>query len=239
MNGVLPPAASTHAGAIDAVLAHEHWLMLALFAGWAIYFVYVLLRYRSGRHPRADRDGTHGRVAILVFGGVVIAEAVILVGSALPLWFARMAPPRPDASAVVIRVVGQQFAWNIHYPGPDGRFGETSLALVDDTNPVGLDRSSPFGKDDLVTPGELHLPVNRPVIIELSSKDVVHSFGIPAMRVKQDVIPGLGSSVWFTPSMTGEFEVVCSQLCGAGHYRMRAVVTVETEDAYQRFLRGQ
>ena len=76
------------------------------------------------------------------------------------------------------------------------------------------------------------------MIIEFSSKDVIHSFGIPAMRVKQDVIPGLNSSVWFTPTMAGEFEVACSQLCGAGHYRMRAVVTVESDDAFRKFLDG-
>ena len=83
---------------------------------------------------------------------------------------------------------------------------------------------------------ELHLPIGRPVIIELSSKDVIHSFGIPAMRVKQDVVPGLRSSIWFTPTMTGDFDVACSQLCGSGHYRMRAVITVESEAEFRKFL---
>lgn len=236
MSPLLPPAASAHAAAIDSMLLHVHWMVLGLFAGWSIYFIYVLVRYRSGRQPRAFREGTRGGVAIFIFAGVVVSEAVLLVGSALPLWFDRTIPPRPDGTAVVIRVVAQQFAWNVHYPGPDGRFGESKLALVSDDNPVGLDRSSPFGADDVVTTGELHVPLNRPVIIELSSKDVIHSFGIPAMRVKQDVIPGAGSSVWFTPTMTGQFEVACSQLCGAGHYRMRAIVTVETEQAFRAFL---
>jgi cytochrome c oxidase subunit 2 len=239
MTRFLPLAASAHASAIDAVLEHVHLMMLALFVGWLIYFAYVLIRYRSGRHPEAEREGTRGRLAVLVFAGVVVAEATLLVGSALPLWFERTRTARPEAGAVVIRVVAQQFAWNIHYPGPDGRFGDTSPAFVSDENPVGLDRSSPSGKDDVVTTGELHLPVNRPVIIELSSKDVIHSFGIPAMRVKQDVIPGAGSSVWFTPTVAGQFEVACSQLCGAGHYRMRAVVTVEPDDAFRKFLGGR
>ncbi len=239
MNRFLPPSASAHAPSIDAMLWHVHWMVLGLFAGWAIYFAYVLLRYRSGRQPRAVREGTRGGIAVFIFAGVVISEAVLLVGSALPLWFQRTVMPAPDGGTVVIRVVAQQFAWNIHYPGPDGRFGETSLALVSDDNPIGLDRSSPFGKDDLVTTGELHVPINRPIIIELSSKDVIHSFGIPAMRVKQDVIPGLNSSVWFTPTKAGEFEVACSQLCGAGHYRMRAVVTVESDEAYRQFQAGR
>lgn len=236
MSPLLPPAASAHAAAIDSMLLHVHWMVLGLFAGWSIYFIYVLVRYRSGRQPHAFREGTRGGVAIFIFAGVVVSEAVLLVGSALPLWFERTIPPRPDGTAVVIRVVAQQFAWNVHYPGPDGRFGESKLALVSDDNPVGLDRSSPFGADDVVTTGELHVPLNRPVIIELSSKDVIHSFGIPAMRVKQDVIPGAGSSVWFTPTMTGQFEVACSQLCGAGHYRMRAIVTVESAQAFRAFL---
>jgi cytochrome c oxidase subunit II len=236
MTRLLPASASAHAPAIDAMLLHVHWMVLGLFVGWAIYFAYVLVRYRSGRQPHAFRQGTRGGIAIFIFAGVVVSEAVLLVGSALPLWFERTATPKPSGEAVVIRVIAQQFAWNVHYPGADGRFGETSLALVSDENPVGLDRSSPFGKDDLVTTGELHLPINRPVIIELSSKDVIHSFGIPAMRVKQDVIPGAGSSVWFTPTMAGQFEIACSQLCGAGHYRMRAVVTVESDDAFRKFL---
>ena len=239
MTSLLPPSASAHAPAIDAVLLHVHWMVLGLFAGWLAYFAYVLLRYRSGRQPHAFRQGTRGGVAIFIFAGVVVSEAVLLVGSALPLWFERTTAARPEADAVVVRVVAQQFAWNVHYPGPDGRFGDTSLALVSDENPVGLDRSSPFGKDDVVTTGELHLPVHRPVIIELSSKDVIHSFGIPAMRVKQDVIPGAGSSVWFTPTTTGQFEVACSQLCGAGHYRMSAAVTVESEDAFREFQSGR
>ena len=236
MKPYLPPAASVHAPAIDGMLAHVHEMMLVLFAGWLIYFIYVLFRDRSGRNPVANPAGTRGRVAVMIFAGVVIAEATLLIGSALPLWFTRTGPPPAAESPLIIRVVAQQFQWNVHYSGLDGRFGATDMSLITDTNPVGVDRKSPGGADDLVAPGDLHLPVNRPVIIELSSLDVIHSFGIPAMRVKQDVIPGVGSSVWFTPTQTGEFEVACSQLCGAGHYRMRAVVTVESEAAFRAFL---
>jgi len=236
MSKFLPPAASAHAGALDSMLLHVHWMVLGLFAGWTAYFLYVLWRYRSGRHPRASREGTRGGVAIFVFVGVVVAEAVLLVGSALPLWFDRTATPTPGRDAVVVRVVAEQFAWNVRYPGADEQFGETKLDLVSQENAIGLDRNSPFGKDDIVLLGDLHLPVNRPAVIELSSKDMIHSFGVPAMRVKQDVIPGVRSFVSFTPTMTGEFEVVCSQLCGAGHYRMRAVITVESDEAFRKFL---
>jgi cytochrome c oxidase subunit 2 len=236
MNRFLPPAASAHASAIDSMLLHVHWMVLGLFIGWAVYFIYVLVRYRAGRHPHASPEGTRGGVAIFIFVGVVVAEAVLLIGSALPLWFDRISTPAVGDNAIVVRVVAEQFAWNVHYPGADREFGETKLALVGQDNPIGLDRGSKFGKDDVVLLGDIHLPVNRSVVIELSSKDMIHSFGVPAMRVKQDVVPGVRSFVSFTPTMTGEFEVVCSQLCGAGHYRMRAVITVESDAAFRKFL---
>ena len=181
--------------------------------------------------------GPRGRPALWTEIGVVVAEGVLLIAIALPIWFRQTsAPSTADPSSVVLRVVAEQFAWNIHYPGADGRFGETRLNLVSPTNPLGLDRSSPGGADDLVTLDDLHLPIGRPVEIQLSSKDVIHSFGVPAMRVKQDVMPGLLSPVWFTPTLAGQFDVACSQLCGLGHYRMRAVITVESETEYQAFL---
>jgi cytochrome c oxidase subunit 2 len=236
MDRFLPPAASAHASAIDSMMLHVHWMVLGLFIGWAVYFIYVLLRYRSGRNPRASREGTRGGVAIFIFVGVVVAEAVLLIGSALPLWFDRMSTPVPAGNAVVVRVVAEQFAWNVHYAGADQQFGEARLALVSQDNAIGLDRDSRFGKDDVVVLNDIHLPIGRPAVFELSSKDVIHSFGVPAMRVKQDVVPGVRTFASFTPTMTGEFEVVCSQLCGAGHYRMRAVITVEPEEAFRKFL---
>jgi cytochrome c oxidase subunit 2 len=168
-----------------------------------------------------------------------VAEAVLLIGSALPLWFDRTSTPMPGNDAIVVRVVAEQFAWNVRYPGADGQFGETKLDLVSQDNAIGLDRDAPFGKDDIVLLNDIHLPVNRPAVFELSSKDMIHSFGVPAMRVKQDVVPGVRSFVSFTPTMTGEFEVVCSQLCGVGHYRMRAVITVESDDAFRKFLANE
>ena len=232
----LPSAASAHAGAIDGMLDHVHVMMLVLFAGWAAYFLYVLVRFRRGAHPIANPQGTHGRLAIAVFAAVAIGEAVLLVGFGLPLWFERTAAAPSGGNPIVLRVVAEQFVWNVHYPGADGEFGDTSLPLITPTNPLGLDRASRFGKDDLVLLSEIHLPVNRPVVIQLTSKDVIHSFGVPAMRVKQDAVPGLRSPVWFTPTVAGEFEIACSQLCGLGHHRMRGVIKVESDDAYRKFL---
>src|SRR4029079_8417789 len=118
-----------------------------------------------------------------------------------------------DPAAVVVRIVAEQFVWNVHYPGADGQFGATSIALISPSNPLGLDRKSEFGRDDIMSAGALHLPMNRPVQIQLSSKDAIHSFGVPAMRVKQDAVPGVVTPVWFTPIATGAFDIACSQLC--------------------------
>ena len=231
-----PPLASSHAASVDHVMTLVHLLMLVLFVGWGTYFVFVLLRFRRARHPRANPASAQGRFALATEIGVVIAEAVLLVIFALPLWFERTSAQPTADGALVIRVVAEQFAWNVHYAGADGRFGETKLSLVTPTNSIGLDRQSPFGKDDIVLQNQMHLPVNRPVIVQLSSKDVIHSFGVPAMRVKQDANPGLSTPVWFTPTMTGQFDIACSQLCGLGHYRMVGVMTVESEDAFRKFL---
>jgi cytochrome c oxidase subunit 2 len=221
---------------IDLLMRLVHGLMLVLFAGWAIYFVYVLWRFRKRRQPRASYAGAKGTWAAGVEVGVIVAEGVLLVGFALPIWSSVTSAGPIEPNAVVVRVVAEQFVWNVHYPGADGEFGRTALDLITPTNPLGLDRASPAGKDDVVLLSEMHLPVGRPVVVHLSSKDVIHSFGVHAFRVKQDAIPGTRSMVRFTPASTGEFEIACSQLCGVGHHRMRGVITVESEDAFRAFL---
>jgi cytochrome c oxidase subunit 2 len=172
---------------------------------------------------------------MIVEVGVVIAEGVLLIGIALPVWFARTSA-QPSAGALEVRVVAEQFVWNVHYPGADGEFGTTTLSKVDPINPLGLDRDSPAGRDDVVVQNQLHVPGGRPVVIYLSSKDVIHSFGVPAMRVKQDAIPGQRVLVTFTPVVEGTYDIACSQLCGLAHYRMRAALVVESREAFERFL---
>ena len=158
-----------------------------------------------------------------VEGGVLVAEIVLLAFFSIPFWTRHVdAAPPPENEATVVRVVAEQFAWNVHYPGADGVFGRTDIRLVSPDNPLGLDRDEATGKDDVVVNGRLNLPIGKPVIVFLSSKDVIHSFGLPQMRVKQDAIPGIVQPVWFTPTKTGEWDIACSQLCGLGHYRMVA-----------------
>jgi cytochrome c oxidase subunit 2 len=239
MSRLLPPSASAHAADVDAVIVFVHLLMLMLAAGWGVYFVWVLIRFRRGRQPRVSDRTASARLALGIESAVVIVEGALLVVIALPVWYARTNAQPSSSSAVAVRVVAEQFAWNVHYPGVDGEFGATRLALVSGDNPIGLDRSSPHGSDDIVVINQLHLPIGRPVVVQLSSKDVIHSFGVPAMRVKQDAIPGLLAPVWFTPTQTGTFDIACSQLCGLAHFRMRGVVTVESPEAFQEFLRSE
>jgi len=238
MSGLLPIRASAEAAQVDAIILAVHGLMLALFIGWVLYFAWVLIRFRRRRQPLAQRDGARGRIALWVEIGVVIAEGALLIGLALPVWLNRISaqPTHPAAEPVSIRIVAEQFSWNVHYPGMDGRFGQTSLSLVSPDNPLGLDRRSAFGADDLVTVNQIHLPINHPAVIQLTSKDVIHSFGVPAMRVKRDAVPGLVAPVWFTPTMPGLFEIACSQLCGLAHFRMRGTIVVESDEAFQSFL---
>jgi cytochrome c oxidase subunit II len=236
----LPPAASAHAGDIDRLMVLVHWLMLVLFVGWGAFFVYVLVRFRSGRHPRARHAGLRGRWSTWIEGAVLAAEIVLLAFFSIPAWSARVDAFPSEADATVVRVVGEQFNWNIHYPGGDGRFGRTALDLVDPVdNPLGLDRTDPAAADDVTTVNALNLPVGRPVIVQLSSKDVVHSFALPQMRIKQDAIPGIVQPVWFTPTRTGEWEIVCSQLCGLGHYRMRGFYTIQAPADFEAWLTEQ
>jgi cytochrome c oxidase subunit 2 len=230
----LPVQASTHAADIDQMISIIHWLMLVLFVGWGAFFVYVLARFRRGRNPKASYAGTEGKLAKFAEIGVAVIEVVLLLFFAIPAWATRVGPP--PGQAVEVRVIGEQFAWNVQYPGADGRFGRREIKLVSTDNPIGLDRTDPNAKDDITTINQLNLPVDRPVLVHLSTKDVIHSFGLYEMRVKHDAVPGLEFPVWFVPNRIGEYEIVCSQLCGLGHYRMRGFVSVKSENDFRNWL---
>ena len=168
---------------------------------------------------------------------VVLIEAVLLLGFAIPLWAKRVNQFPPGKEALVVHVVAQQFSFNYHLPGPDGQFGRRDVGFVSNSNPLGLDPNDPAGKDDIVTTGELHVPVNRPVIAELSSKDVIHDFFLPSMRIAGDAIPGSLIPIWFTPIKTGTDEIICGQLCGLGHYGMKGTLVVDTPQDFQAWLK--
>jgi len=199
----LPEVASAHGAALDEINVLVHWLMLVLFVGWGAFFLYLLVRFRRGRNPAAEYRGIQTKAPKWMEGGVAAVEAVLLLAFSIPLWSERVDAFPAEEESTVVRLVGQQFAWNVHYPGPDGVFGATRVELVnEETNPLGLDRSDPAAADDVTNQNNLYLPVDRPAIIHLSSKDVIHSLMLNEMRVKQDAIPGVQIPAWFEPTVT-------------------------------------
>src|ERR1700692_2356010 len=233
----LPPNASEHGYQIDHIIEFSHWFMGALFVGWSVFFIFVLIRFRERRHPIADYQGVKSGISTHLEFSVVLIEAVLLIGFAIPLWAKRVNQFPETKDAILVHAVGQQFNWNFHLPGPDGEFGRRDVHLVTNSNPLGLDHNDPASKDDIVTLGELHVPVDRPVIIELSSKDVIHNFALVHMRIAQDAIPGSLIPMWFKPIKTGTYEIICGQLCGLGHYSMKGSVVVDTPEDYQAWLK--
>ena len=202
----LPISASEQGARIDWLIFYVHILMVVLFVGWITFFLYTILRFRKSRHPRADYAGVKTHASSYLEAAVAVIEVALLVGLSIPFWSWKVSAFPTEPNTVHVRVIAQQFAWNIHYPGPDGIFGRTDIKLVDEEkNPIGLDRKGdPHAKDDIVTLNQLHLPVNRPVIIEITTKDVIHSFFLPVMRVKQDAIPGMLIPIHFIPTKTSD-----------------------------------
>ncbi len=240
----LPLNASANGAEIDRVLILVHWLIFVLFIGWSIFLVVVLIRFRKKKNPKASYAGVRNRTSIYVEIGIALFEVILLTGFSIPLWSKRVNDIPKEQNATVVHIVAEQFSWNIHYPGPDGKFGRTDVHLVSDDNPLGLDRNDPNAKDDITTMNDLHLPVNKPALIYLSSKDVVHSLSIPVMRIKQDAIPGQVIPVWFVPTVANNdsmptYDIACAQLCGLGHYRMRGYLTVQSQRDFDEWIKEQ
>lgn len=232
----MPENISIHGSYIDALIVLVHVLMAIIFVGWFVYFVYVIIRFsrkRKGEIPRA-----RGKLAKKIEVIIVLSEILLLLFISIPVWTKFVVTQPKGEKVVKVRVLAQQFAWNIHYPGEDGIFGETYPELVDpQVNPIGLDREEdPHAQDDIVTVNEFYFPVDRPVVIELSSFDVIHSFFIPQLRVKQDAVPGMRIPTWFHAKKEGKYEIACAQLCGVGHYRMRGHAYSVSQEEYDEWL---
>jgi cytochrome c oxidase subunit 2 len=239
---LLPPVASEHGPAVDLLIGSVHGLVLVLAVGFLTFFIVCLVRFNRRAHPAATYRSVSPRIAWAVIGAIAVIELIELFAIAIPLGAARVRDVPPAAQATTIRVVAEQFAWNVHYPGPDGVFGRTEVRLITPEDPLGIDRRDPAAKDDFTTLNELNFPVGRPVVIHLTSKDVVHSLSLPQMRVKQDAIPGMMVTVWFVPTRTTDgapWEINCSQLCGLAHYRMRAVYRSMPQREYDEWARTQ
>jgi len=238
----MPELASKNGEQVDALIVYVHWLMLVLFIGWIIYFCYAVWRFQSKRNPKADYEGVKNHMSSYVELGVVLAEAVLLCAIAIPVW-AKAVDQFPAADkSTVIYVTGQQFNWNARYAGPDGMFGRQDMKFVSTTNIFGVDPTDPNGNDDvqLSPANEIHVPINKPVIVYVSSKDVIHSFKIVAMRVCQDAIPGLRIPCWFIPTKTGRYQINCAQLCGSGHSAMSTgFLVVDSQEDFDKWMKSQ
>ncbi|MEE8170813.1 MAG: hypothetical protein V3T70_09715, partial [Phycisphaerae bacterium] len=207
MNGApygkwLPWNTAAHGGDVDQLINVVHWFMVLLFVGWGVFFVYCLVRFRARPARAANYQLPAAKPSKYIEVAVAVFEAVLLIGFSMPAWAAYKLEPPPEGDRLELRAVGEQFAWNFHYPGPDGEYGRSDPKLISPSNLLGVDfDNDPAAADDIVSP-EMHVKVNTPVHVTVTSKDVIHSFAITTMRVKQDAFPGMHVSVWFTPTMT-------------------------------------
>jgi cytochrome c oxidase subunit 2 len=231
---------SENGAEVDKLLLYVHLLMGVLFVGWLAYFLYTLIRFRKSRNPRASYAGLQSHISSWVEVAVAGIEAVLLIGFAVPLW-AKVADKFPaEKDSTVIRVIAEQFSWNARYPGKDGKFGKQDFKFVSSDNPFGMDKQDVNGKDDFGgNLNEIIVPVNKPVIAYLTSKDVIHSFKVNPLRVTQDVIPGMQIPIHFTPTKEGTYLINCAQLCGNSHAFMKGYVRVLSQPKFDEWVAGQ
>jgi cytochrome c oxidase subunit 2 len=228
----LPPDASAHGPALDQHLLLNLWIAITLLVlAHAILLAGLLLRRRRESRNQALIEFVPLAALTILF--------VFLAIRSERLWAATRYTG-PDLSALQVEATGVQFAWYFRYPGPDANFGVTRPELIApaEGNPLGIDPSDPRGADDLVT-SQLVLPANRQVDLHLHAQDVIHGFSVPALRIKQNAVPGEDIHIHFTPTTPGTYAILCTQLCGLGHYRMTANLIVVTPEAYAVWLHGE
>ncbi len=238
--GILPNH-SEHGKEIDHMLNFCHWFMLVLFVGWISYFLYTICRFHQSRQPKADYHGVRNHISTHIEASVVIVEAVILLGFGLPLWSKRMneIPTEEKNDALRVRAIGYQFGWFFHYAGPDGKYGSQGPQYVGDGNDLGINPNDPNAADDAVLRNNLHLLNQKATVVRISSRDVIHGFCLPQMRVQQDANPGSEAITWFRPVTTGEWQIICAQLCGSGHSGMAAKYNVDEKKDFDAWYKEQ
>jgi cytochrome c oxidase subunit 2 len=237
-NWSLPEAISTAAREIDAqfgltlAITGVAFVLAEGLLGWFIF----KYRDRPGRTARYLHGNTPLEAASAVVVGIVFISLAVL---GQKVWAEIHLSGTPEGS-MPIEITGEQFAWNIRYAGADGQFGRTSPELYDPTsNPVGLVPDDPNGKDDVISLNVLAVPVGRPIELRLRSKDVLHSFFMPVLRIKQDTVPGMEIPLRFKAEKAGDYEVACAELCGLGHYRMKGTLKVAEAGDFEAWLAEQ
>jgi cytochrome c oxidase subunit 2 len=223
-------------GSIDNALNITMWvcgvvfIVLNLFLAWSIY----RYRHRKGHQAHYDPESVTLERRLTVWTAVGIAA---LLAPGLIAWKEFVTVPK---RAAVFEAVGQQWQWSFRFPGKDGVLGTVSSKRINPDNPFGLDPGDPFGQDDVLVEGsEVHLPVGRPIKAVLRSKDVLHDFMVPQMRAKMDLVPGMITYFWFTPTHTGTYDILCAELCGVSHYTMRGTMVVDQQPAFDAWLNEQ
>jgi cytochrome c oxidase subunit 2 len=223
-------------GYIDATIIATFWITGAAFAAVVLFIAYCVYRFRhvEGRKAIFDPENRRLELWLTVVTGVGVAA---LLAPGLVVW--KQFVTVPD-DATEVEVFAQQWSWNFRLPGADGRLGSSAAARISAENPLGLNPNDRFAPDDVIMQGtELFLPVDKPVKMVLRSVDVLHNFYVPEFRAKMDMVPGMVTYYWFTPTRTGEFEVLCAELCGVGHAFMRGGVRVVTQAEYDAWLLEQ
>ena len=231
----LTPVASNW-GSMDQTLILTFWVTGAVFMAVGLFMVYCVWRYRYQKDRKAEYKPEDKklefRLTLLTAIGVVA-----LLAPGLIVWKDFVTVPK---NAVEVEVVGYQWGWNYRLPGEDGILGKTDIKNISDNNPYGLNLNDSNSKDDImVQDADLHLQIDKPVKLLLRSIDVLHNFYVPEFRAKMDMVPGMITFYWLTPTKTGEYEILCAELCGTGHYAMLGTVLVEEERDYSNWLAQQ
>lgn len=237
----MPPVASEHGVGVDRVINYLFLTTGTLIVIGTVVLVVFLWKY--GRGQPVDSPSTSQRterlwsIVPVIIMALIAETGVIIIG--MPVW--EQVYGETAENALIIDVVGRQFEWVVRYSGDDETFGRTDPNLVDDDvgNPLGLDMEDPAAADDIFFRGEMHVPTGRMVYLRLRAQDVLHSFSVPALRVKQDLVPGLIGSTQFVATVPGEYEIACAELCGMGHYKMSGVIIVHEPAAFEDWLEQQ
>ena len=232
----MPPLASNW-GTLDTMIIISLIVTGVAFVGVNVALAYFLYRYRSQKGRKAEFFAEHHTLERWLIALTSIG-IIVLVAPGLFVYSNFIHPP---SDAMAVEVVSQQWLWSYRYPGADGKLGAADPKLISGQNPFGIDLQDPASQDDvLVPPGNpMHLPMGKPVLLELRSKDVLHSFYVPAFRIKMDTVPGLITRLWVTPTQMGTFEVLCAELCGINHFGMRSEVLVESQAEFEKWLSEQ
>jgi len=207
-----------------------------VFVAVNLFMAYAIVKFRHRKDQKALYKPEDNKLEWILTIATTLGVALLLTPG-LFVWAKFVTVP---SEATEVEVVGQQWNWSYRLPGKDGALGHSDAALITPANPFGVDPNDPKGQDDvLISSPELHLPVGKPVKILLRSRDVSHQFAVPQFRVKMDMVPGMVTYFWFTPTRTGAFNVLCEQLCGVAHFAMRGRVVVDDEPTYQAWLASQ